>query len=90
MRHQGLTTTTTMTMTMTRRSALALFPWLCLAAAGPGCAPAGPRSYGPAGIPDRLRKMRELRGTGDPRRQGKRASTPSRRDHRPDRRPLTS
>ena len=66
--------------TVTRRAALALFPWLCLAAAGPGCSPAGQASSGSAGIPDRLEKMRALRGTGDPRRAGKRSSIPARQD----------
>jgi hypothetical protein len=61
-----------------RRAALALLPWLCLAAAGPGCSPAGPASSGAAGTPDRLNKMRDLRGTGDPRRQGERSSIPAR------------
>ena len=60
--------------TVTRRAALALLPWLCLATAGPGCSPARQASSGAAGIPDRLKKMRALRGTGDPRRQGKRSS----------------
>jgi hypothetical protein len=57
--------------TMTRRAALALLPWLCLATAGPACSPAGPAPSRAAGIPDRRKKMRALRGTGDPRRQGK-------------------
>ena len=60
--------------TVTRRAALALLPWFCLATAGPGCTPAGQASRGVAGIPDRLQRMRALRGTGDPRRQGKRSS----------------
>jgi hypothetical protein len=60
--------------TVTRRAALALLPWLCLATAGPGCSPAGQAPSGSAGIPDRLEKMRALRGTGDPRRRGKRSS----------------
>jgi hypothetical protein len=63
---------------VTRRNALALFPWLFLVTAPPGCSPAGPKSYTAAGTPDRLRKMRGLRGTGDPRRHGSRASTPAR------------
>jgi hypothetical protein len=54
---------------LTRRAALALLPWLCLAAVGPGCSPAGQASSGTERIPDRLKKMRALRGTGDPRRQ---------------------
>ena len=54
---------------LTRRAALALLPWLCLAAVGPGCSPAGQASSGAEKIPDRLKKMRALRGTGDPRRQ---------------------
>ena len=60
--------------TVTRRAALALVPWLWLATAGPGCSPAGPASRGAAVIPDRFKKMRDLRGTGDPRRQGKQSS----------------
>ena len=55
---------------LTRRAALALLPWLCLATVGPGCSPAGQASSGAEKIPDRLKKMRALRGTGDPRRQG--------------------
>jgi hypothetical protein len=69
--------------TVTRRAALALLPWLCLATAGPGCSPAGQESSGRAGIPDRLGKMRALRGTGDPRRQGKRPSIRPRQESRP-------
>jgi hypothetical protein len=69
--------------TLTRRAALALLPWLCLATAGPGCSPAGPASSGAAGIPDRLKKMRALRGTGDPRRQGKRSSIRARQKSSP-------
>jgi hypothetical protein len=53
--------------TMTRRRALALIPWLYLTIAGAGCSPTGPAERGAAGIPDRLEKMRSLRGTGDPR-----------------------
>jgi hypothetical protein len=60
---------------VTRRAALALVPWLCLAAAGPGCSPAGQASSGAERTPDRLKKMRARRGTGDPRRQGERSST---------------
>ena len=63
---------------MNRRAALALLPWLCLAAAGPGCSPAGPTSNGAATRPDRLKKMRSLRGTGDPRRLGPPSSLPAR------------
>jgi hypothetical protein len=59
---------------MTRRAALALLSGLCLATAGPGCTPAGQVSSGAAETPDRLDKMRARRGTGDPRRQGKRPS----------------
>jgi hypothetical protein len=59
---------------LTRRAALALLPWLCLAAVGPGCSPAGQASSGTERSPDRLKKMRALRGTGDPRRQGNRSS----------------
>ncbi len=69
--------------TVTRRAALVLLPWLCLAAAGPGCSPAGQASRGAAGIPDRLKRMRALRGTGDPRRQGKQSSLPARQKSRP-------
>jgi hypothetical protein len=69
--------------TVTRRDALALVPWLCLATAGPGCSPARPASSGAAGIPDRLGKMRALRGTGDPRRESKRSSLRPVRESRP-------
>ena len=69
--------------TVTRRAALALLPWLCLATAGPGCSPAGPASSRAARIPDRLEKLRALRGTGDPRRPGKRSSLPARQQSRP-------
>ena len=69
--------------TVTRRAALALFPWLCLAAAGPGCSPAGQASSGSARIPDRLEKMRALRGTGDPIRRGKPPSIRARQQSRP-------
>ena len=69
--------------TVTRRAALALLPWLCLATAGPGCSPARQASSGAAGIPDRLKKMRALRGTGDPRRPGKRSPLPARQQSRP-------
>jgi hypothetical protein len=57
--------------TVTRRAALGLLPWLGLATIGPGCSPAGQGPSGAAGTPDRREKMRALRGTGDPRRQGK-------------------
>ena len=60
---------------VTRRAALALLPWLCTAAVGPGCSPAGRASSGTERIPDRLKKMRARRGTGDPRRQGERSSS---------------
>ncbi len=63
--------------TVTRRAALALLPWLYLAFAGPGCSPARPASSGAAEIPDRLKKMRARRGTGDPRRKGKRSPNPA-------------
>jgi hypothetical protein len=69
--------------TMTRRAALALLPGLCLANAGLGCSPAGRASRGGAGIPDRLKKMRALRGTGDRRRQSKRSSSHERQKSRP-------
>ena len=69
--------------TVTRRAALALLPALCLATAGPGCSPVGQASRGAAGIPDRLEKMRALRGTGDPRRQGRRPSIRARQKSRP-------
>jgi hypothetical protein len=68
--------------TVTRRAVLALLPWLCLATAGPGCSPAGEASSGAAEIPDRLKKMRALRGTGDPRRQGERSSLRARQESR--------
>jgi hypothetical protein len=69
--------------TVTRRATLALLPWLCLATAGPGCSPAGPAPSRAARIPDRLEKLRALRGTGDPRRPGKRSSLPARQQSRP-------
>jgi hypothetical protein len=69
--------------TVTRRAALALLPWLCLATAGPGCSPAGQSSRGTEEIPDRLKKMRALRGTGDPSRQGKPSSIRARQESRP-------
>jgi hypothetical protein len=69
--------------TVTRRAALALLPGLCLATAGPGCSPGGRASSGAAGIPDRLKKMRDLRGTGDPRGQGKRVSIRAPQSSRP-------
>jgi len=69
--------------TVTRRAALALLPWLCLATVGPGCLPSGQASSGAAGIPDRLKKMRALRGTGDPRQRRKRASIRPRQKSRP-------
>jgi hypothetical protein len=59
---------------VSRRAALALLPWLCLATAGPGCSPAGQASGDSEGSPDRLKKMRALRGTGDPSRKGQRSS----------------
>jgi hypothetical protein len=67
---------------MTRRTALAVLPWLGLALAGPGCSPAGQASSGAAGIPDRLEKMRALRGTGDPKRPAKRPSLAAREKSR--------
>lgn len=68
---------------VTRRAALGLLPWLCLAAVGPGCSPADRASRGAEGTPDRLKKMRALRGTGDPRRQGERSSGRARQESRP-------
>jgi hypothetical protein len=65
---------------VTRRGALALLPWLCLAAASPGCSPTGQASKCAAAIPARLKKMRALRGTGDPRRQGMRPSIRARQE----------
>jgi hypothetical protein len=67
---------------VTRRAALALVSWLCLATVGPGCAPTGQASSGAEGTRDRLKRMRALRGTGDPRRQGERSSIPSRPESR--------
>jgi hypothetical protein len=69
--------------TVNRRAALALLPWLCLATAVPGCAPAGQASSGAAGTSHRLKRMRALRGTGDPIRQGNQSSLPARRISRP-------
>jgi hypothetical protein len=54
---------------VTRRAALALLPWLCLTTAGAGCSPVGQAPSSAAKTPDRLKKMRALRGTGDTRRQ---------------------
>ena len=64
--------------TLTRRAGLALLPWLCLATAGPGCSQSRRAPSTAAGIPDRLEKMRALRGTGDPLRQRKRSYIPER------------
>jgi hypothetical protein len=69
--------------TFTRRAALALLPCLCLAAAGTGCAPAGRAPGGTAAIPDRLNKMRNLRGTGDRRQQARRAAPHAHPNSRP-------
>jgi prepilin-type N-terminal cleavage/methylation domain-containing protein len=68
--------------TLTRRAALALVPGLGLALAGRGCAPPGPPSSGTSAIPDRLKRMRERRGTGDPRQQVKRLSRAVRQKRR--------
>jgi hypothetical protein len=68
---------------LTRRAALALLTWLCLAAVGPGCSPAGQASSGTERIPDRLKKMRAIRGTGDPRRQVNRSSLNAHQKFRP-------
>ena len=68
---------------LTRRAALALLPWLCLATVGPGCSPAGQASSGTERIPDRLKKMRARRATGDPRRQGNRSSIRAHQKSRP-------
>jgi hypothetical protein len=68
---------------LTRRAALALLPWLCLAAVGPGCSPAGQASSGTERIPDRLKKMRALRGTGNPRRQVNRSFVSAHQKSRP-------
>jgi hypothetical protein len=65
--------------TLTRRAAIALLPWLCLATANLGCSPSGQESRA-AGTPDRLKKMRALRGTGDPRRKGERSSVRARQE----------
>jgi hypothetical protein len=64
--------------TVTRRVSLALLACLGLAGVGPGCSPAGQASSGAARIPDRLKKMRALRGTGDSRGQGKLSSLSAR------------
>ena len=66
---------------LTRRAVLALFPLFCLGTFGPGCSPVGQAST-KAGIP-RLDKMRERRGTGDPRQKGKRSAQPARRNVTP-------
>jgi hypothetical protein len=67
---------------LTRRAALALLPWLCLVTAGPGCSPASQASSGVAGTPNRLAKMRALRGMGDPRRQNMQSSVHGRQESR--------
>jgi hypothetical protein len=67
---------------MTRRATLALLTGLCVATAGPGCSPPGQAPNGGDAAPDRLKKMSALRGTGDPRRQGKRPSIPGRQEYR--------
>jgi hypothetical protein len=61
---------------VTRRAALALLPLLALATASPGCSPSGETSRG-AVIPDRLKRMSALRGTGDPRSRGRRSARPA-------------
>ena len=66
---------------MTRRATLALLTGLFLATAGPGCSPADQASSGAGEPPDRLKKMRALRGTGDSRRQAKRPSMPRRQEY---------
>ena len=68
---------------VTRRAALGLAPWLCLATVGAGCSPADQASSGVEGTPDRLKSMRSLRGTGDPRRQGVRSSIHAGQKSRP-------
>jgi hypothetical protein len=68
---------------LNRRAVLALLPWLPLAAAGAGCSPAGQASSETAEIPDRLKKMRALRGTGDPRLKRKPSSGLPRRVSKP-------
>ena len=66
---------------MTRRATLALLTGLCLATTGPGCSPPGQAPSGGDETPDRLKKIRALRGTGDPRQQGKRPSMPRRQEY---------
>jgi hypothetical protein len=68
---------------VTRRAALALLPWLWLATGGPGCTPTRLESSGTADVPDRLKKMQALRGTGDPRLREKRRAIPVRQERRP-------
>jgi hypothetical protein len=68
---------------VTRRAVLAMSFGLCLATTSQGCSPAGQAPRGAAGIPDRLKKMRALRGTGDPRWQGKRSPIRAHRESRP-------
>jgi hypothetical protein len=65
--------------TLTRWAAIALLPWVCLATTNLGCSPTGQESRA-AGTPDRLKKMRAHRGTGDPRRQGERSSVRARQE----------
>jgi hypothetical protein len=66
---------------MTRRAAIARLAGLCLATAGPGCSPPGQAPSGAGGTPDRLKKMRAPRGTGDPSRPDKRPSIPGPREY---------
>ena len=68
---------------VTRRDVLAMIPGFCLATASQGCSPAGQAPGGAARTPDRLKRMRALRGTGDPRRQGKRSFSHERPKSRP-------
>ncbi|WP_435019978.1 hypothetical protein TA3x_001579 [Tundrisphaera sp. TA3] len=64
---------------VTRRAALGLIPAALLAAAATGCSPAG-RAPARKGVArDRLKEMRALRGTGDPRRRAARPTDPARR-----------
>jgi hypothetical protein len=69
--------------TVTRRAALALLLWLGVATAGPGCSPAGQASSRAAGIPDRLKTMRNRSQTGDPRPQARRSPQSSRQKPTP-------
>jgi hypothetical protein len=68
---------------LTRRAALALLHGICLATIGPACSPAEQAPGRGAQIPDRLDKMRALRGTGDPRLPRNRSTVAAERQRGP-------